>query len=159
MLLSRFGSGRYNPPHFTMGRQNVRALVIYSCAACMTFLIVREFHARGGPYFEIPRTIFDHVLSDMPLSRQAIIVARYAEPLMPDGATLTVVAPELAPQYDPTHYLATTGFLPRHKVRHPTLAEGEPWPDFVIALGAPLEHRGYELLREYPEGRLYAARR
>lgn len=124
----------------------------------MVLLLVREFHSRGGPYFEIPETIFDHVLRDAPLSRQVIVLARRVEPILPRGATLTVIAPELAPNYDPTHYLAATGFLPRHKVLHPQLADGEPWPDYVIALGAPLQHHGYALLREFPEGRLYARR-
>jgi hypothetical protein len=137
----------------------LRPLVVYACAALMMLLIVKEFRSVGGPYFEIPETIFDRVLPDVQLSRQAIVMARHAEPLMPRGASLTVIAPALAPNYDPTHYLTASGFLPRHRVQHPTLAEGERWPDFVIALGAPLEHRGYTLLREFPEGRLYAARR
>jgi hypothetical protein len=143
-----------------MNRQNLRALVVYACAAWMTLLIVKEFRSVGGPYLEIPETIFDHVLPDVQLSRQAIVMSRHAEQLMPRGASLTVIAPELAPNYDPTHYLTASGVLPRHRVQHPTLAEGEKWPDFVIALGTlPLEHRGYTLLREFPEGRLYAARR
>lgn len=139
--------------------RNLRALVVYACAASMILLLVHGFHSLGGPYFEIPETIFDHVLRDVPLSRQSIVMARYAEPLMPQGASLTVIAPELAPNYDPTHYLTASGLLPRHRVQHPTLAEGEKWPDFVIALGTPLEHRGYTLLREFPEGRLYAVKR
>lgn len=143
-----------------MNLRNLRPMVVYACAAWMMLLLVQEFRSVGGPYFEIPETIFDHVLSEVQLSRQSIVMSRHAEPLMPRGATLTVIAPELAPDYDPTHYLTASGVLPRHRVQHPTLAEGEKWPDFVIALGAlPLEHRGYALLREFPEGRLYAARR
>lgn len=138
---------------------HVRSIVIYLCAAWMTLLLVREIHSVGGPYFEIPETIFDHVLHDVPLSRQAIVMARRAEPLMPRGSTLTVIEPAAAPNYDWTHYLTASGMLPRHRVVHPTLAEGEHWPDFVIALGGPLQHSGYTLVREFPEGRLYAARR
>lgn len=141
-----------------MTRTAARTLIVHFCAAGAIVSLVLHFHGLGGPYFEIPETVFDHVLVDPPLSRQAIVMARHAEPLMPRGATLTVIAPALAPNYDPTHYLATSGFLPRHNVLHPTLAEGEPWPDFIIALGAPLDHRGYALVREFPEGRLYARR-
>jgi hypothetical protein len=102
--------------------------------------------------------VFDHVEPEAPLSRQAIVMSRRAEPLMPRGASVTVIAPAQAPNYDFTHHLTACGMLPRHEVRHPSLAEGERWPDFVIALGAPLEHPGYRLLREFPEGRLYARR-
>jgi hypothetical protein len=125
----------------------------------MLFLVIRQLQARGGPYFEIPATVFDHVERDVPLSRQALVMCRNVENLMPRGASLTVIAPALAPNYDFTHYLAASGMLPRHRVLHPTLAEGEGWPDFVIALGAPLQHRGYRLVREFPEGRLYAVQR
>jgi hypothetical protein len=138
---------------------DLRALVISLCAAFMTVLLVQEFRSVGALTFEIPETIFDHVLADVPLSRQAIVMARNAEPLMPRGATLTVIAPALAPDYDFTHYLTASGMLPRHRVLHPTLAADEHWPDFVIALGDPLQHRGYVLVREFREGRLYAVRR
>jgi hypothetical protein len=125
----------------------------------MTVLLVRELYVRGGPYFEIPATVFDHEESRVLLARQAIVMCRRVEALMPRDASLTVIAPALAPNYDYTHYLAASGMLPRHRVLHPSLADGEQWPDFVIALGAPLHHRGYRLVREFPEGRLYAARR
>src|SRR5690349_1151789 len=125
----------------------------------MTVLLVRDFKALRGPYFEIPETIFDHVLPEPPRTRNVILLARRIEPLMPAGASLTVVQPALAPDYDFTDYLTASGQLPHHRVLHPTLAEGEPWPDFVLALGAPLQHRGYVLVRAFPEGRLYAVRR
>jgi hypothetical protein len=125
---------------------DIRALVIYLCAAWMTVLLVQEF-----------RSVAE--LADVPLSRQAIVMARNAEPLMPRGATVTVIEPAAAPDYDFTHYLTASGMLPRHRVLHPTLADGEHWPDFVIALGEPLQHRGYVLVREFREGRLYAVRR
>lgn len=137
----------------------IRAFVIYACAAWMLVLVFQQLQARGGPYFELPLTVFDHVDRKTPLSRQALVMCHHAEPLMPRGASLTVIAPALAPNYDFTHYLAASGMLPRHRVLHPTLGEGERGPDFVIALGAPLQHAGYRLVREFPEGRLYAARR
>ena len=142
-----------------MSVRAIRTFVVYTCAVWMTWLVLREFRVLGGPYFEIPETIFDHVLTEVPLSRQSIVMARHAEPLMPEGSSLTVIAPALAPNFDPTHFLAASGRLPRHRVLHPTLADGEAWPDFVIALGAPLDHRGYILVREFPEGRLYAVQR
>ena len=124
----------------------------------MTLLLVQSLYSRGGPYFEIPETVQDHLGLGVVLSRQAIVMSLRAAALMPRGASLTVIAPALAPNYDVTHYLTASGLLPFHRVLHPTLAEGEHWPDFVIALGAPLEHRGYRLVREFPEGRLYQRR-
>jgi len=149
-------------PHATQvesARVNARKIVIYLCACWMTWLLIRDFQALGRPYFDIPETIFDHVLPVPPPTRDVIVLAREIAPLMPNGATLTVVQPALAPDYDFTDYLAAAGQLPRHRVLHPTLAEGEPWPDFVLAIGAPLQHRGYALVREFPKGRLYAVRR
>jgi hypothetical protein len=89
-------------------------------------------------------------------------MCRHAAPLMPRGSSLTVIAPGSGQDFDPrnfdaTHYMTADAQLPYHRVLHPTLAEGEAWPDFVIALGSPLHHRGYRLVREFPEGRLYAA--
>ncbi|HEX7709015.1 MAG TPA: hypothetical protein VF701_21340 [Thermoanaerobaculia bacterium] len=139
--------------------QLIRTLIVYACAALMLGLTIRVFALRGGPVWGIPETIFDHVWFDPPLSRQAIVMSRHAEALMPRGASVTVIAPELAPHYDPTHYLTASGLLPHHEVRHPALAEDEAWPDYVIALGKPLEHEGYRLAREFAEGRLYELKR
>src|SRR5207248_10752784 len=125
-------------------------------AVAMMVLLAGILRSRGGPYLQIPRTVFDHVTAgDPPLARQAIVMCENAGPLMPPGATVTVIAPQLAPNFDATHYLTASGFLPRQRVQHPRLANGEQWPDFVIALGAPLHHRGYRLVREFREGWLY----
>lgn len=128
--------------------------IVYLSSTLMTFLLVAHLRSRGGPYFEIPETVQDHVARKLPLSRQAIVMSRHAEPLLPRGATVTVIAPALAPNYDATHYLTASGLLPHQHVLHPAF-EGDRGPDFVIALGSPLEHAGYHLVREFPEGRLY----
>jgi hypothetical protein len=139
-------------------RSKLRAFVVFGTAAFLALLLVRLLIARGGPYFEIPETPLDHTQPEAPLSRQAIVMSRRAATRMHPGASVTVIAPAQAPHYDFTHYLTVSGLLPRHVVRHPTLEPGEAWPDFVIALGAPLEHPGYLLLDTFPEGRLYARR-
>jgi hypothetical protein len=140
-----------------MSRSAIRVVVIGCCALVLTLLLVRDLVRLGGPYFEIPETIYDRVPGAPHLSRQAIVMTRHAEPLMPRGASLTVIAPAEGKNFDATHYMTADGHLPHHRVLHPSLEEGYPWPDFVIALGSPLEHRGYRLVREFPEGRLYAA--
>ncbi|MEK6373263.1 MAG: hypothetical protein AABO58_11265 [Acidobacteriota bacterium] len=129
-------------------------VTVYVSSALMTFLLVQHLLSRGGPYFEIPETVQDHVLRGMPLSRQAIVMSRRAEPLLPRGVTVTVIAPALAPNYDATHYLTASGLLPHQHVLHPTF-EGGRGPEFVIALGSALENPAYHLVREFPEGRIY----
>jgi hypothetical protein len=140
-----------------MSRSLIRSITIYCSALFLTLLLVRHLRDLGGPYFEIPETIYDRVPGAPHLSRQAIVMCRHAAPLMPRGSTLTVIEPPLGKDFDATHYMTADGQLPHHRVVHPTLEEGETWPDFVIALGNPLQHRGYRLVREFPEGRLYAA--
>ena len=122
----------------------------------MMVLLVERLHSRGGPYFEIPRTVFDHGgAGPPPLSRQAFVMSENAAPLLPRGATVTVIAPELAPNWDATHYLSASGLLPRQHVLHPTLGEGETGPDFIITVGRPLDRSGYRLVRRFREGWLY----
>lgn len=136
----------------------IRSLLVYVCAAVMGFLTVKALYFRGGPYFDVPRTVFDHVAPGGYLSRDAILVGRSVEQIVPRGASLTVVNPEEAPRYDITLYLTASGVLPRHHVVPPSL-DHDPLPDFVIALGKPLQHDRYRLVREFPEGRLYAVQR
>jgi len=152
------GTACYNPPPSNrMSRSGIRSITIYCSALVLTLLLVRHLRGLGGPYFEIPETIYDRVPGAPHLSRQAIVMSRHAAPLMPRGSSLTVIAPALGEHFDVTHYMTADAQLPYHRVLHPALAEGEKWPDFVIALGSPLHHRGYRLVREFPEGRLYAA--
>jgi len=145
-----------------MPRSVIRSITIYCSALVLTLLLVRHLRGLGGPYFEIPETIYDRVPGSPHLSRQAIVMSRRAAPLMPRGSSLTVIAPAPdgsfdANNFDATFYMTADAQLPHHRVLHPTLAEEEQWPDFVIALRNPLRHRGYRLVREFPEGRLYAA--
>jgi hypothetical protein len=140
-------------------RSKLRGVVVSCTAAILALLLVRLLHARGGPYFHLPETILDHVEKETPLSRDVIVLCRKAEIWMPRGSSLTVIAPAQAPDYDFTHHLTACGLLPHHDVRHPSLAEGERWPDYVLTVGAaPLAHRGYQLVAEFPEGRVYARR-
>ncbi|MGN6183577.1 MAG: hypothetical protein ACTHQM_07985 [Thermoanaerobaculia bacterium] len=142
-------------------RQKFRILIVCVTAVFLTSLLVRLLYARGGPYFAMPETVLDHVHPERSLSEQTILLCRRAELWMPRGSSLTVIAPQQAPNYDFTLHLTACGQLPRHEVRHPALAddEREHWPDFVLAVGdAKLVHSGYRFVAEFPEGRLYARR-
>jgi hypothetical protein len=141
-------------------RQSLHTAVVYLTAAVLTLLLVRLLHARGGPYWERPETILDHVGTDTHHSRDAIRLIRRAEMFVPTGTSLTVLVPAQAPHYDYTHHLLASGLLPHHEVRHPSLAAHETrlWPDYLIAIESPLVHPGYRLVMEWPEGRLYQRR-
>ena len=139
-----------------MRSASIGRAVVYVSAGLMTLLLVRHFYVLGGPYFEFPQTVEDHVDRVFPLSRDAIVMSRRAAPFLPRGATVTVLAPALAPNWDATHYLTGSGLLPHQHVVHPALIDSiDSRPDFVIAVRAPLNHAHYLLVHEFPEGKLY----
>ena len=127
-------------------------------AATIVFLaaLVHRFHWLGGPYFELPDTIQDHVWPSRFLSADAIVLSRRAEPLLPRGATVTLLAPSEAPNYDQTHWLTGLGLLTHQRVMPQKLDDG---PRFVIAIRAPLEDPRYTLVKSFPEGGLYELKR
>jgi hypothetical protein len=136
-----------------------RARRIFILLATIVFLAytIKRFHWLGGPYFEIPRTIQDHVWPARFPSADAILLCREAEPLLARNAEVTVVAPAQAPNYDQTHWLTGLGLLPRQHVVAPDL-EGntrDELTDYVIAIGDPLPHPAYQLVKQFPEGALY----
>lgn len=141
-------------PPLSVKRSVAARVATYVSAVLLMLLLVRRYARQGGPYFEMPETVEEHMSPIKPLSRDAIVLSRRAEPLMPRGTSVTVIAPVLAPNYDATHYLAASGLLPHHHVVAPPVELSQP--DFVIAIGEPDPREGYRLLAEFPEGRLYA---
>lgn len=127
-----------------------RTTLIYLAAAIFAFALVRRFHQLGGPYFETPRTIQDHVSRVPFASRDAIVMSERAATLLPRGATVTVL-----PKDDPTLYRTAVGFMPHHRI---VIADLEARPQYVIAVREPLEHPSYRLIAEFAEGRIYARR-
>jgi hypothetical protein len=138
-------------------RPIARRLLVYTAAAIFAAAMIHRFHWLGGPYFELfPPTIQDHVWPTPFLSRDAIVLSRRAEPLIPRGATVTILAPSEAPNYDQTHWLTGLGMLPRHHLM-PQKLEGPPeqLPRYVIAIHDPLNHPHYRQIARFPEGFLY----
>jgi hypothetical protein len=129
---------------------NVRTLTIYVAAALFAVALGHWFYALGRPYFEIPRTVQDHVAVKPYVSRDAILLSRRAAALLPRGATVTVVQPS---RKDDTLYLTAAGVMPHQVVIYPELKNR---PDYVLALREPLNDRAYRLIFDFPEGRIYA---
>ena len=139
-------------------RDRARRIIITLAAIVSIAFTVRRFHWLGGPYFDFfPPTIQDHVWPARFPSADAILLCREAEPLLPRGAEVTVVAPAQAPNYDQTHWLTALGLLPRQNAVPPDLegSNRDELTDFVIAIGDPLPHPAYRLVKQFPEGALY----
>ncbi len=129
------------------------------CAAAIVFLaaLVRRFHWLGGPYFEFfPPTIQDHVWPARFPSRDAIVLCRRAEPLLPRGAKVTVLKPAEAPNYDQTHWLTGLGMLPRQHLVPQKVDELRP--EYVIAIHEEFAHADYDRIAAFPEGFVYKRR-
>ncbi|MDP9360900.1 MAG: hypothetical protein M3P29_05545 [Acidobacteriota bacterium] len=144
--------GRHAP-----SRETTRSVIVYAAVALFAAALVQRYHALGGPYFELPKTVQDHVAPTPFASRDVILLARAAAEIIPRGATVTAIQPSQAPDYDITHYLTASGMMPRHRVVPPTLTTSDPakLPQYVLAVREPLTHPRYRLYRQIPEGRIY----
>ncbi len=130
-----------------------RRVVIYAAALVFAAATIHRFHWLGGPYFEFPGTIQDHVWPVRFPSADAIVLSRRAEPLLPRGATVTILKPSEAPDYDQTHWLTGLGMLPR---QHPVAQKvDETKPAYVIAIHEEFAHPAYEKIATFKEGFLY----
>ncbi len=133
-----------------------RRVILYAAALVFTAATIHRFYWLGGPYFTFPDTIQDHVWPVRFPSADAIVLCRRAEPLLPRDATVTVLKPSEAPDYDQTHWLTGLGMLPR---QHPVAQKvDETKPDYVIAIHEELAHPAYVKVATFPEGFLYRRR-
>lgn len=129
-------------------------ILIYAAAILFAAATVQRFHWLGGPYFTFPETIQDHVWPSRFMSADAIVLSKRAEPLLPRGATVTLLAPSEAPNYDQTHWLTGLGMLPRqHAVAQKF--DGPELPQYVIAIRGRFEDPRYREIAAFPEGFLY----
>src|SRR5207302_6990488 len=130
-------------------RETARSLLIWASAAIFAASLVRVYHARGGPYFEFPKTVQDHVAPTFYPSRDMILLSQAAAEIVPRGATVTAIRPAEAPDYDITLYLTAGGVIPRHRVVPPTLVAADR-PPVVLAVRGPLSNPHSRPLPELP---------
>lgn len=139
-----------------MPRETARRVLIVAAAVVFALALIRRFHSLGGPYFDFfPQTIQEHVSVHRWPSADAIVLSRNAAKLLPRGATVTILQPSQAPNYDATHFLTGVGLMPHQRVIKQDLAQR---PQFVLALREPFEHPSYRLLHEVEGGRIYGLR-
>jgi hypothetical protein len=132
-----------------------RRIIVLTAAAIFAAALVFHFRELGGPYFARPQTIQDHVAVRPWPSRDAIVMSRRAATLVPRGATITVIMPSQAPNYDPTLVFVGAGLLPHHRM---TSADLNERPQYVIAVRDALSDPAYRLQHQFLEGSIYIRR-
>jgi hypothetical protein len=125
---------------------------------------VNRLYTRGGPYFQLPQTIVDHVGPNKHETRDALMVLPRIRPLLPRGAHVTCFRPVNGGQdYDVPNFLTAVGQLPDQFVQPPFFAALDTPPaslvDYVIAIRDPFTHPAYHVVAEFPEARLYKVTR
>ena len=148
-----------------MSHRNIIPLAVL----VLTAATVARFAARGGPYFQIPETVMDHVdRLDAPYvvnpTRVPLVVIPKLARFIPRGAEVTCFRPAFGrEQYDAASLLTAIGQLPRNRVL-PAFAVKYDTPreqltEYVIAIDEPFNHPAYKLVAQVPHGRLYKAER
>jgi hypothetical protein len=146
-----------------MSRDALPRIVAYGGALLLSIALLSVYSARGGPYFERPRTIVDHVEASEHPSRDELILIPQVEPLLPRGAEVTCFRPKNGQAWnDHDSYLIAVGLLPHQFVLPPFTAasdlRGEQVTEYVIAIGAPFEHPSYTPVAGFTNGWLYKRR-
>lgn len=129
----------------------MRRAVVLVAAAVFAAALVHRFHSLGGPYFEFPETVSDHVSRHRFPSTDAILLVRRAEPLLRRGASVTAFQPSLKDQ-EIAIVLTASGLLPRQHVLWPNL---DFHPDYILSVREPFASEKYRLIAEFPEGKVY----
>lgn len=144
-----------------------RSAVAYALTLLLTGAFAARLYTRGGPYFERPATVMDHVGPTRHETRDALVLLPKTRPLLPRRAIVACFKPVagMADPNDMPDYFVAIGQLPQQQVVPPFYAMLnvgiESVPQYVVAVGgAPFEHPHYRLVREFlPEGRLYQVQR
>jgi 4-amino-4-deoxy-L-arabinose transferase-like glycosyltransferase len=134
-------------------------------ALLLVAALAGRLYTRGGPYFERPRTIIDHIGRAVHDPRDALVLLPKVRPLLPRGVEVTCFRPVdgAAPAGDTDNFFAAVGQLPYQSVMPPFTAMADvPRKDlveYVVAVREPFTHRDYKEIAAFPEGRLYRVQR
>ena len=138
--------------------------VLTVLALLLVAALAGRLYTRGGPYFERPETILDHVGRGRHPARDALVLLPKVRPLLPRGVEVTCFRPidGQAPAEDSDNFLAAVGQLPYQIVDPPfTAMASVPRKElvtYVIAVRDPFTHPDYEEVAAFAEGRLYRVR-
>jgi hypothetical protein len=144
--------------------RNERA-VLTLLALLLAAALAWRLYTRGGPYFERPRTLVDHVGPGKHPLHDALVLLPKVRPLLPRGAEVTCFRPidGAAPEGDTENFFAAVGQLPYQSVQPPFTAMNDVKLKqlvlYVIAVRDPFTHPAYKEIAGFPEGRLYQVQR
>jgi hypothetical protein len=140
-----------------MATRTFRIAVIYATCVTLAICLVRELKRRGGPFFSAPATIAAHPWPGRNDIDDVTMLCKRARGFIPRGATVTVIRPSQAPNYEATLFLAAVANLPQHHVIAPRLGAeaGDGTPQYVIAVRESFADIRYEKSAEFPEGTLW----
>ena len=139
-------------------------MVMLVASVALVVALVLVLGARGGPYFNHPVTVVEHVARQKHDTRDALLLLPRVRPLLPRGATVACFHPVNGKwQYDAASFHAAIGQLPQQFVLPAfSAAEGIPKETmvrYVVALDTPFTNPSYRLVQEFPDGRLYEVMR
>jgi hypothetical protein len=131
-----------------------------AASAVLLAALVFILYDRGGPYFERPPTVVEHVFREKHETRDALLALPLVRPLLPRGAKVTCFRPSNGKwQWDVPNLHAAVVSLPQQFVV-PGFAASEDIPkydlaQYVIAINEPFASPDYRLVAEFPTARLY----
>jgi hypothetical protein len=138
--------------------------VLAALALLLVAALAGRLYTRGGPYFERPRTIVDHI-GRVAESRDALVLLPKVRPLLPRGVEVTCFRPVngAVPAEDTDNFFAAVGQLPYQIVDPPFTAMADVpranLVEYVVAVGEPFTHPAFKEIAAFPEGRLYRVQR
>lgn len=147
-----------------MKRDRMQKAVVYTAVLLLGVALLVRLHSRGGPYFERPQTIVDHVGSGLHETRHALLLLPKAAEVIPRGAHATCFRPiEGVQQYDMPDFFTAVGILEHQWIQPPFTASldvpREHLVEYVVAVREPFTHPYYKPIAGFPEGWVYKVER
>jgi hypothetical protein len=145
-------------------RHKLQIAILYASSLLLLIAFARRLYTRGGPYFERPVTIVDHVGPNKHDTRDALAALPQIAPLLPRGALVTCFKPiDGQEQYDAQNFLTAVGLLPDQFVQPPFTAglivPRDQLVEYVIAIDKPFTHPAYKPVAGFPHATLYQVQR
>ena len=147
-----------------MTRPRLQTACALTFAAILCAATIARFASDGPLHLKRPRTVVDHVSRTPHETRDVLLVLAEVKDKIPAGAEVTVFRPlNGAAHNDQPSFLTAVGILNDHFVLPPFVAGRDVAPkdlvQFVVAVGAPLDHPHYDLVERFETGYLYRVRR
>lgn len=143
-----------------MTRVPVQKAVVYTAVLLLGIALFVRLFTRGGPYFERPQTIVDHVGTGLHETRAALLLLPKAAEVIPRGAHVACFRPiDGVQQYDTPDFLTAVGLL-EHQWIEPGFTASLTVPredlvEYVVAVRDPFTHPHYKPVAGFPEGWVY----